>query len=99
MGKYFDKVEDSEYSDSVRALVMAWDSKDDSLIQSIVDNSITPLTQDEAGVSKMLMAFLNFAHSVSFTLSVFTGMTVAEVINLDAQADYEVQRLLQDKEL
>lgn len=97
--KYFDKIADSEYSDSVRALVMAWDTQDEDLIQYVVDTSITPLTKDEAGQAKMMMAFLNYSHSVSFTVAALTGTSVAQVIGLDAEADYEVQRMIQDRKL
>lgn len=93
--EYFDKVRDAEYSASVRALLMAWDTKDEALINSVLD-AMEPLIADEPGKAKMMMAFLNVAHSLAFALAVFTNTEVAEIINMDAQADFQVQDMIRD---
>ena len=95
----FDKVKDSQYSDTIRALVMAWDSKDADLIAKVFETSIVPLMGDAIGQSKMMMAFLNYAHSVTFGLATMMRIDVRDVVGMDAQADYQVQRMIMNGEI
>ena len=100
MNKYsFDKVEDSVYSDTARALVMAWHSKDENLIEDNINSAVKPLMATDGGAEKLLMAMLLFSHSVTFTLATMTGVPFEEIMANDAAADYTVQRLLMDGDI
>jgi hypothetical protein len=100
LNKYsFDKIEDSVYSDTARALVMAWHSKDENLIEDIISSAVAPLMAAEGGAEKMLMAMLLFSHSVTFTLATMSGIAFEEIMVNDAAADYKVQQMMMDGDI
>jgi len=95
----FDRVRDGEYSDTVRALIMAWDSKDESLLNSIAESSLAPLLEQELGIHKIITAFVSYSHSVSYALAATLDVQVSDVISMDANADYRVQSMILDGDL
>lgn len=97
MDENFSALVDSEYADTGRALVMAYNSKDIDLLSEVVVKSLNPLLAQPDGIQKMIFALVRGYHSLAFAMSVICETDVPEVIRMDATADYKVQEYLQDR--
>lgn len=90
--------EDSAYSDTVRALVMAYHNKDQSLVNYVIESSLEPLIDSDQGFAKMLTAFVKCYHSLAFALAMILETDVPSVIRMDATADYMSQGMIMDSQ-
>jgi hypothetical protein len=88
--------DDSVYSDTARALVMAYNSQDSDLIAEVIETALIPLLEDSDGIEKMIAAFVRGYHSIAFGMAMVVGMDVSQVIRMDATADYMAQSIIMD---
>ena len=76
----FHIVDDNVYSDTARALVMAYHSQDSRLLGDVMNNIVSPLLSEENGIQKMLLACVRGYHSMAFAMSSLTEMSFADII-------------------
>jgi hypothetical protein len=95
--RHFDP-EDSVYGDTVRALAMAYNSRDEDLVTQVLDKSLMPLMDDQDGFMKMIFAFIKSYNSLAYALSVILETDIPTVIRMDATAEYQAQGMIMDEQ-